>query len=815
MCVQWYNYSSFSRALYELAHESQLVSLGGGSMHKPELLAPAGSFESLRAAAWAGADAVYLGGKSFNARAGATNFDDDELHKGILFAHRAGVKVYVTVNTLLKQEELEGALRFLTDLYNMGADAVIIQDMGLMKLAAQCVPGLERHASTQTTTASRSGVAAWRELGANRVVLARELSSAEVLDITQAQILPVEIFVHGALCVAYSGQCLLSSIIGGRSGNRGQCAQPCRLPYSGASRYPLSPRDLCLIDHVPELLDLGCASWKIEGRLKRPEYVAEVVSVFRRAIDRASQGGRYSVSSEDKTRLLQAFNRGFTTGYLHGKPQGELYSGVRPDNRGIVVGEVLSVTRTAIRVRLHRGLAEGDVLDFGNAESSFVVSNGASAGTEVEFNQAPSISLDRGALVHRLVDAERTKQLTANINEYEPAPLEVNFVASGDIGQPLHLQACAQDNCVEVCGESCLEPARSLCDTQTLVERQLKKLGGTPFVAKHIVVDLESNVFISAAEINTCRRRAIELLTEKLWGRATRVSAPQIDPPVVRLPKAVIAQKLGVSVANAKEAAAAKAAGADYLIFGKEWLETSEEDHYRQYCVVANHIGPTVMLRLPRIMHTQEENLWKAVNPQNIPIMASSPGGIVLAREFSDSLYGDTGLNVMNTYSATVYKDLCSIALSHELNRREMRELAAHCVQELEVVVHGRQLLMVHANCTWSPECGGQGPCRKDRVFVDRKNMSFPVATDENCRSYLLNSQTLSLLDVIPTLKSAGIGRIRLELAGYGAEVVSHTVALYKQALKDPLNRDDLTYLRNSLTPHWGILTRGHWQRGV
>lgn len=784
-------------------------------MQSPELLAPAGSFDALRAACWAGANAVYLGGKSFSARASATNFDNDELERAILFAHRSNVKVYVTVNTLLKQGEVEAAVTFLSELYNMGADAVIIQDLGLLKLAAEYVPRLERHASTQTTTTSLAGVAALWGLGAQRVVLARELEAVEVRQIVSANILPVEIFIHGALCVAYSGQCLLSSIIGGRSGNRGQCAQPCRLPFDGPVKYPLSPRDLCLIEHVPELLTLGASSWKIEGRLKRPEYVAEVVSTYRKAIERAMHGGQYSVSEQDKARLLQAFNRDFTKGYIHGQPRGDFYSGERPDNRGVTVGVVTSATGSAFRVRFNTPVGAGDICDLGIHNGTFTISERAAAYEEQDFRTDGRIQPQQGALVSRVIHAERNNTLMSNIDSFSPKPTEVDFEVSGTVGEAIFLRACSSGVCVESVGSNALEASRSVDNSRGMIDRQLQKLGGTAFVARDIQVFLGPNTFVSVGEINSSRREVIHELTEKLWGQPKKMATPSLSVPVGGKKRDRDQPLLGVSVADVEEARAAEAAGVDYLIYGREWLDGSVESAWHQFEAIWNNSSNDVILRFPRVMHTAEEQHWRHISPEGLPIMVSSPGAAHLAFEFTNKVYGDTGLNVMNSYSCEAIKSLSAVAISHELNRSEVIDLVGSSKVDLEVVVHGRQLLMVHANCTWSPQCTGKGACQQNGVLVDRKGAEFPIATDHRCRSYVLNSQVLSLIDTIPTLTRAGASRLRIEAAGAGASRIYKTVSLYRQALSIQGDRERMAILRGSLAQDWGILTRGHWQRGV
>ncbi|KAF0194883.1 MAG: collagenase-like protease [Bacillota bacterium] len=784
-------------------------------MHIPELLAPAGSFEALRAACWAGADAVYLGGKNFSARASAANFDNEQLAQAILFAHRSNVKVYVTVNTLLKQSEVEAAVAFLCELHNMGADAVIIQDLGLLRLAAEHVPRLERHASTQTTTTSLWGVAALKELGAHRVVLARELEAVEVREIVSANILPVELFIHGALCVAYSGQCLLSSIIGGRSGNRGQCAQPCRLPFSGPVKYPLSPRDLCLIEHVPELLTLGASSWKIEGRLKRPEYVAEVVSIYRKAIERAILGGEYSVSDTDKTRLLQAFNRDFTIGYFHGPPKGDFYSGTRPDNRGVAVGVVSSATGSAFRVRFSTPVGEGDICDLGFQDSSFTISERAAANEELEFQTDGKVQVQLGAVVSRIIDAQRYRELAQSIERYEPQATEVDFEVSGAVGEPIYLRACAGGSCAEIIGSNVLEASRSADNSRGMIDRQLQKLGGTAFVARDIQVFLGPNTFIAVGDINASRREVINELTEKLWGQTDKMPMPSLFMQVGKHKRNSNIPLLGVSVADLEEARAAEAAGADYIIYGREWLDVSAESAWRQFEAIWNNSSKDAILRFPRIMHTTDERNWRLIRPEGMSMMVSSPGAARLAQEFTNNIYGDTGLNIMNSSSIRAIKGLRAVALSHELNRSEIIDLAERSELDIEVVVHGRQLLMVHANCTWSPHCRGKDACRQSDVRVDRKGAEFPIATDYGCRSYVLNSQVLSLIDAIPTLTRAGVSRLRIEAAGASPSLVHKTVSLYRQALSIQSDRERIVVLRGNLAQEWGILTRGHWQRGV
>ncbi|MCO5384213.1 MAG: U32 family peptidase [Methanosarcina barkeri] len=348
---------------------------------KPELLAPAGSMEALVAAVENGADAVYLGAWAFSARGYASNFSEKELEEAIDYAHLRGVKVYVTVNILLKEREVENALKLLSCLREMGADAVIVQDLGLISLAGKYLPDLPLHASTQMTLHNSEGVNFVKKLGINRVVLSRESSLEEIKRIKEKTGTEIEVFIHGALCISYSGQCLLSSLIGGRSGNRGYCAQPCRKKYrlycegkqiQTSGSYLLSPKDLNTTPGLGALIEAGIESLKIEGRMKRPEYVAGVVRIYSHLIDRYIENpAGYFVSEEEQETLTQLFNRGFTQGYFFENPRWELISRENPHNRGIPAGKVVGYDRLSsrIRVKLSRPLRLGDGIMVENAET--------------------------------------------------------------------------------------------------------------------------------------------------------------------------------------------------------------------------------------------------------------------------------------------------------------------------------------------------------------------------------------------------------------------------------------------------------------
>ncbi|MBQ3725756.1 MAG: U32 family peptidase, partial [Selenomonadaceae bacterium] len=333
-----------------------------------ELLAPAGSFEALRAAVEAGADAVYLAGEKFGARAYAENFAGEQLLKAVEFAHLRGVAVHVTVNTIIADEERDEFAAYIKFLRRANVDALLVQDLGAAALAKELAPEIPLHASTQMTIHNSEGVRVLARLGFTRAVLSRELTLREIEKICRDSPIETEIFIHGALCVCWSGQCLMSSLIGGRSGNRGRCAQPCRLPYelvdaggknllNGAGKFLLSPKDLNTLELLPRLIQTGVTSLKIEGRMKRPEYVATVVKVYRDALDK-----NFS-TDEDRRKLAQIFNRDFTTAYLEKNPGKNLISDMRPNNRGVLIGRVVEVARDKITLKFSEKISAGDQVE--------------------------------------------------------------------------------------------------------------------------------------------------------------------------------------------------------------------------------------------------------------------------------------------------------------------------------------------------------------------------------------------------------------------------------------------------------------------
>ncbi len=492
-------------------------------MEKVELLAPCGGMEQLKAAIEAGADAVYIGGRLFNARIGAGNFSDEELKEAIDYAHLRGVKVYITLNTLIFDDELEEALYYGRQMHRYSADALIVQDLGLAKLIKENLPDMELHLSTQGTIYNPSGAEIAKELGFSRVVAAREMTLEEIGKMSA--VCETEVFVHGAICICYSGQCQMSRSLGGRSGNRGRCAQPCRLPYrddSGKTGYYLSPRDLSYLDNIPALIKAGVKSFKIEGRMKSPEYVAEVTGIYRKYIDIYYEGKKFFVEGGDKERLRQIFSRGeFTEGFLQGIPRNFLVDEA-PKHNGILIGHVVSRgKRKTLNVQLSEKLDMGDGIEIRGGE----IGKRRISGNIVTFIRKlqkntyiiGDISGDvrPGDFIYRISEKKQMVEAKKLIqSEARKIPVDMKFFAM--VGKMPSLSVKYGKHKVQVTGKEEIQEAINLPVTEERVKTQLKKTGKSSFFAGNIDIKLLGDCAIPVSYINNMRRNALEKLKEEI-----------------------------------------------------------------------------------------------------------------------------------------------------------------------------------------------------------------------------------------------------------------------------------------------------------
>lgn len=656
-----------------------------------EILSPAGSPEAVVAAVQNGADAVYLGFGDFNARRNAKNFTEEEFRSAAEYCRIRGVKVYVTLNTLLSDREIPAALETARTAVRYGADALIVQDIGLIQALRHALPGTELHGSTQMSVHSLEGVKMCAAMGLSRVCLARELDGDEIAEICRLSPIELEVFGHGALCMCYSGQCYMSSVIGRRSGNRGLCAQPCRQPYdTGAhsSQYPLSLKDNCLIHWLDELESMGVTCLKLEGRMRRPEYSAIVTGIYSRAVR------EHALPSEETLRLLRsAFSRqGFTDGYYTGRKGPDMF-GVRTEED------------------------KSETVVYSTARKNYL--NG----------------------------------------EYQRVP--VRFVARIREGRPAELAAADDRGHTAVTIGQKPEKAfhRELTDVQ--LQTQLHKTGGTPFVCMGVKSQIDSGLSMAVASINEMRRAVlVDLLQQRRELPAVEEGTFTPTPSVPnRRDHAVItlsflkASQISPEIADLKPAAV-------YLP-AEEYSESSGI-----LSLLAEDPDIRLGVILPRIMHDREREECSRLLEHARAIGASEAlvgniGHLLFAREHGLALRGDYGLNIFNSESLMVLKELglSSATLSFELRLQQIRDISK-CI-DTEIIAYGRLPLMITENCIVK---NAYGVCRCDSFsgIRDKTGASFPVVRAFGCRNEILNSQKLFLADRLADVDAAGIAAARL-----------------------------------------------------
>jgi len=545
-----------------------------------ELLAPAGNREALHAAVENGADAVYLGGKLFSARMQADNFDIEILKEELQYSHARGASVYLTMNTLVSDDEMEQALEFAVQARSAGIDGIIVQDIGLAGALRRVMPDMPLHASTQMTVYDLSGVKFLEEAGFRRVVLARELTLEEASDIARNTELEVEVFIHGALCISYSGQCLMSSMIGGRSGNRGKCAQPCRLPYkltgpvkeqgsaivnASNAGYLLSTKDICTLDYIGDIITSGIRSLKIEGRMKSPEYVATVVRIYRKyidlAIERISRGepGQPEIDEADRHDLLQVFNRGgFSSGYMKGKCGADMMCFDKPNNSGVYLGNVIAYdSRTQMAsIRLEDRLSVGDGIEIrtglsGSAGGNVsAVKKGKQELKSATRGDLVDIGYFRGRItpgdkVYKTVDIELNKEARKSFASGNSKRVKIKGIASLKFGQPLMLNVEDYDGySVKAVGSVLPEKAINKPLTEKRLKEQLDKTGSTPFCFDFLQVEIDDGLSIPVSEINEVRRQALDKLLNE---RADRYKEVRSDTGISTKLKEVLRRPVGTN----------------------------------------------------------------------------------------------------------------------------------------------------------------------------------------------------------------------------------------------------------------------------
>jgi len=837
-------------------------------MKLPELLAPAGGMEALRAGVENGADAVYLGGQVFSARANASNFSRGELGQAIEYAHLRGVKVYVTVNILIDNSEVRELVDYVHMLYTLGADAVILQDLGVAYLLRQVLPELPVHASTQMTIVNSPGVKFSQRLGFERTVLARETSLKDMAAIFSETGADLEVFVHGALCVCYSGQCLMSSMIGGRSGNRGRCAQPCRMNYELVDRassgkglglevgeHLLSPRDLNLLDYLGELAQAGISSLKVEGRMKRAEYVATVIRNYRGVLDRLGEHGGKGSPKEHK-ELAQIFNRDFTPGYLLGYPGLDLMSYKRPNNRGVLLGRVVQYDRTKGRIllKLEAELNAGDGIEIWikKGREGVYVHRIWEDGAEVETASAGSQvwiefpgQVSTGDRIFKTHDEKLVNKARLSYQEGKgERRIPLNFHVSGKLGERLRIFVSDPDG-NSGAGETdlLLEQALKRPLTEEYLVQQLDRLGNTPFSLAKLELDLEGSLIVPVREINEARRKAIEMLTGSRLGIRAIVTRENVEQRFRKFsgdkrPAHKTHTKLSVAVGDLDSLHKGVDAGADIIYFGGDHFRSKQamgQDELARgvdYCL---RKGVKPVVRLPRLvqehrLESLERHLQWAGQAGAKAVQASDLGGLAFALEHAKlEVQADYPLNAFNdlTLKALDQYGVKMITLSPELTFEQLGSLELLQSYPCELIVHGALPLMVTEYCAMGSLLGGgkregcSQPCRhKLYGLKDRMNFVFPLETDQNCRMHVFNAKELNLIEHLLQTVKLGAEALRLELKKDSANYVEKVTRAYNKELQrvladpkgyrpDRSNIEELTSLRP------GGYTKGHYFRGV
>ena len=756
-----------------------------------ELLAPAGSMEALRAAVAAGADAVYMGTASFGARADV-GFSYEDTRRAVAFAHLYGRRVHVTVNTLCKQQELNAVRETLKILQDIGADAVLIQDAGILRIALEEFPGLTIHASTQMTIHQPSGVRWLKEIGVSRAVLARECSLETIRACSEAG-LETEVFIHGALCVSVSGQCGLSSWIGPRSGNRGKCAQPCRMTYEyrGQSGCWLSPADLCARSALPDLLNAGVSSLKIEGRLKRPEYVYVVTSLYRQALDQIREGTFNPDDPEAAEALTQIFSRGqFTKGYASGREDREVIYPAYAANRGVLLGKTVSSGKTRggaalTDVRLTRPLNDGDGL---TADGQSVIYSGPDipAGTATLRLHRP---VPQGTEVWR---TESEAQLSRARSRYEEKafrethPLSVSAELTAFPGQETVLRLAHDPAEVQVSGAPA-EKEQSVPLTEESALRSLSKMGGTPFSLDHFVFR-SADAYLPVSALNDLRKKGLESLAAAIIeSRRPRPRSSRLVPGAAPCrASAPEARALYVHTSDYSEIPLLLKAGADQVLFEPPvWTKEALAPCFGKQDV------PPWILQLPTVCGDGTLSLVRElcrISP--VPVSVGSIGQ--LGVRLPNAIMAGTGVPVMNGEAERFLadQDIQTVVLSRELSLADIRALPDPSCRRL-LPVYGRPRLMLLTHCperTYRGLSRGRQDCTLcaagkgvlGQCLRDRKECDYPLipqSLEDGCRVGLYAPKPTSLASRWPELSALPVS----PLLSFTTETPEERLSLIRQ----------------------------------
>jgi putative protease len=879
----------------------------------PEILAPVGDQEALVAAIKGGADAVYLGVGEFNARQGARNFTLDELEAAIDLAHSYGVSVYLALNIPIKQKELQHALEIVDRAYAIGVDAIILQDLGILKLLKEIYPHLELHTSTQMTIHNSRGVDFVADLGAKRVIVSRELTTGEVKDIVDHSKVGIEVFVHGALCYSYSGKCLFSSFLHDRSANRGACAQPCRRRYKfivngkdvderhiGGS-YPISCAELSTLTGLEDIVKTGVVSLKIEGRMKKPEYVTASVAAYKAAIEGICKPGESPIKEELESReaeLAKLFYRGFTKGFILGEKgvSHPKYS----SNYGAFLGKVLDISRskgnTKLTVRLDENIQVKDGISIftrermlGSAVTVIVTIEGehvrsAKKGEKVglEISSKTGRAVQRGDEIYLTTDTQLLDTLQKTKLKMLPVSLKVKarkgdqftveIKAEGNKSSReeessnvefTNTNVIFTDTNVEFVDEYVVQEAEKAPTTSDQIRRAMESLGDTPFEAVSIEIEADENIFIPVGVLKNTRRKAADLLLEKILrgykkeqkipilrdlnelyiseksesksigniysidktesiGKSESVSKKESKTEPIRN-RSITSKKLLLSVEVHEISSLFEAinAGADIIyipISMFEGLAIPENMEKLEDLKAESNAGRIeIVFKLPLIAHDSEldelKPIMEKVKDEGFSIACSDLGAAQLAKDLSVPFVAQKEFNIFNAFTARTFYQAGAyrVTLSSELNLSEIKNISEtlqSCGREgqAEILVYGRELMLITENDLLKPLIDRK-IVRKDSdvLLVDQSGSEFPVKR-LGTRTLVYNSKVTDMLKYVKNLKSYGVDVIRLDLSPNSDIEIKDIVKAYKEAIAG----------KEGKLPSRGLeYTTGHYFKGI
>ena len=785
---------------------------------KVEILSPAGSYESLKAAIAAGADAVYIGGTRFGARAYANNLTEEELLEAIDYVHLHGRKIYLTINTLLKEHELCNELYdYLLPYYKQGIDAVIVQDIGVLTYIKEQFPDLPIHASTQMTITNVLGAQFLKSLGAERIVTAREMQLSEIEEIAKNTDVEIESFVHGALCYCYSGQCLYSSLIGGRSGNRGQCAQPCRLPYrtdnQKDTQYVLSLKDICTLEYIPELMEAGIDSFKIEGRMKKPEYVALVTAMYRKYVDLYLKYGKkaFRVEEKDREMLMDLYNRGGSHGgYYYTKNGRDMLSLERPNHAGVPALQVMKCKGRNVTVKALVDIHKGDVIELPDGAENFTFGMDVLKGQTTTFVTHKNQKFSQNHILNRTRNESLLQWIKASIIDSK-SKMKINGRLKLSVKEAARLVIEYQDITVDVAGEKAQEAVNQPMNAER-VEKQMRKTGNTLFEFDKFKIELDGNLFMPMQALNELRRTGIEALEKQILLSFRRTEKQKVlhtdesEKTHNSMPMYVYVENLE----QWEEALNFDYAERIYLdcnALNKAWANLDIPNIIDR----THQSGKQIYLGMPHIF--RKETILKYEEAYDNIMKASWDGVLIRNYEsyaflknhgYSGKIVTDYNLYQFNKYAKEFWKNemIESTTAPLELNFKELKEVG---VENSELVVYGYFPMMVSAQCVKKTTEG----CKKQKgqIFIkDRYQKQFAVKNHcDYCYNIIYNTAPVVLTDQKMEIIELNPKAIRLHFTTENRQSMRKIMELYNEVFYKG---------GQAIEPEFEF-TRGHFKRGI